>query len=51
MPGLRWAPSHEQEVVLLFGLLLPHLDGMSVIEEASDSFPDCVATDERGRRV
>lgn len=51
MPGLQWAPSYEQEVALLFGVLLPHLDGLSVIEEASDSFPDCLAIDERGRRV
>ena len=49
--GLQWAPSHEQEVVLLFGLLLPYIDGVLFIEEASDSFPDCIAVDDRGRPV
>jgi hypothetical protein len=39
--GLLWAPSYEQEVVLLFGLLLPYLDEAYAIEECSEAFPDC----------
>ncbi len=41
--GLRFAPSYENEVVLLFGLLMPHLKSQFVIEEYSGSFPDCIA--------
>lgn len=41
--ALMYAPSYENEVVLLFGLLIPHLDNQFVIDEYSGSFPDCVA--------
>lgn len=41
--GLLHAPSYENEVVLLFGLLMPHLDSQFVIDEYSGSFPDCIA--------
>lgn len=41
--GLSYAPSYENEVVLLFGLLMPYLDSQFVIDEYSGSFPDCKA--------
>lgn len=41
--GLLWAPSYEQEVVLLFGLLLPYLNEPISIDECRESFPDCIA--------
>ena len=41
--GLLRAPSSEQEVVLLFGLLLPYLDEPLSIDECHEAFPDCLA--------
>jgi hypothetical protein len=41
--GLQYTPSYENEVILLFGLLMSHLDDKFVIEEYSGSFPDCYA--------
>lgn len=41
--GLIWAPSYEQEVVLLFGLLLPYIDIAIKIDECRIPFPDCIA--------
>ena len=41
--GLLYAPSYENEVVLLFGLLMPHLKSRFVIDEYNGSFPDCLA--------
>lgn len=49
--GLRWAPSHEQEVGMLFGMLLPHIEGIAQVEESSDQFPDCVAVSADGKPV
>lgn len=48
-PGLRWAPSYEQEVVMLFGILLPYIEGIAKVEESSDQFPDCVAVSTDGK--
>lgn len=41
--GLLYTPSYENEVVLLFGMLMPYLDSQFVIDEYSGSFPDCRA--------
>lgn len=38
-----YAPSYENEVVLLFGMLLSHLNEKFVIDEYPGSFPDCIA--------
>ena len=43
--GLRWEPTNEQEVVVLFGRLLDHLDRPLAIESVGTTFPDCKATD------
>ena len=43
--GLRWEPSNEQEVVLLFGLLIPYLPRPLAIEFIQTPFPDCKAID------
>lgn len=43
-PYLEFTPTSEQEVVLLFGLLLPHLPERFVINEVRTAFPDCLAT-------
>ncbi|MEW6047720.1 MAG: hypothetical protein AB1609_14765 [Bacillota bacterium] len=48
-PGLRWAPPYGQEVVMLFGMLLPHIEGIAQVEESSDQFPDCVALNTDGK--
>lgn len=50
--GLLWAPSNEQEVVLLFGLLLPYLDEPISIDECREAYPDCIAIRSHdGRRI
>lgn len=50
--GLLLAPSNEQEVVLLFGLLLPFLDEPFSIDECREAFPDCTAIRSRdGRKL
>lgn len=41
--GLKYAPSYEAEVVMLFGMMLPHLESSFEIEEYNDEFPDCSA--------
>lgn len=41
--GFLYAPYYENEVVLLFGLLMPKLESKYVINEFSGSFPDCIA--------
>jgi len=45
---LKWAPSCEQEVVILFGMVLPHLDEKYVIDECRTAFPDCLLLNEDG---
>ena len=48
----EFAPSSEQEVVVLFGLLLPKLPVRLLINEVREKFPDCDAwvLDENGQR-
>jgi len=41
--GLKYTPSYENEVILLFGMLMPHLESQFVIDEYNGSFPDCTA--------
>lgn len=41
--GLRWDPTNEQEVVLLFGQVLDHLPRALAIEYIHTTFPDCKA--------
>ena len=49
--GLRWAPSYEQELVMLFGMLLPYLESIAKVEESSGQFPDCVAVGAEGKPI
>lgn len=49
--GLRWAPSYEQELVMLFGMLLPYLESIAKVEESSGQFPDCVAVGADGKPI
>jgi hypothetical protein len=42
-PWLEFAPGSEQEVVILFGLLLPRLPDRYLINEVRMPFPDCIA--------
>jgi hypothetical protein len=42
---LRWEPSNEQEVVVLFGRLLDHMPRAVAIEFVQTGFPDCKAID------
>jgi hypothetical protein len=48
--GLLYNPMLENEVVMLFSLLIPHLEDSFVIEEYSGTFPDCFAL-RNGQRV
>jgi hypothetical protein len=41
--GLAYAPSYEDEVIMLFGMMLPHLKDSFEIDEYNDEFPDCSA--------
>jgi hypothetical protein len=41
--GLLYNPMLENEVVMLFSLLIPHLKDSFAIEEYSGTFPDCFA--------
>jgi hypothetical protein len=41
--GLLYEPTYEGEVLLLFGLLIPHLKDDFVIDRCLGSFPDCIA--------
>ena len=40
---MRYAPTSEQEVVVLFTLLLSHLPMRFEIDEVREEFPDCLA--------
>lgn len=44
IPWLKYAPTSEQEVVVLFALLLPHLPQRFQLEEVHEEFPDCLAS-------
>jgi len=48
--GLLYNPMLENEVVMLFSLLIPHLEDSFAIEEYSGTFPDCFAL-RNGQRV
>ena len=41
--GFTYAPSYEDEVIMLFGMMLPHFKDVFEIEEYTDEFPDCSA--------
>jgi hypothetical protein len=41
--GLRWDPTNEQEVVMLFGQLIDHLPRPLAVEFIHTTFPDCKA--------
>jgi len=41
--GFLYTPSYENEVVVLFGMLLQDLDNRYVIDQYWGSFPDCLA--------
>jgi len=41
--GLLFEPTFEHEVVILFGLLIPHFKESFVIDKYPDTFPDCLA--------
>jgi hypothetical protein len=41
--GLLYEPTYENEVVLLFGLLIPYFEDKFVIDRYFGSFPDCLA--------
>lgn len=43
--GLRWEPTDEQDVVVLFGRLLDYLPRPLAVENVRTGFPDCKATD------
>jgi len=51
-PWFEFAPRSEQEVVALFGLLLPRLPLRLLINEVREAFPDCEAwvLEESGQR-
>lgn len=42
--GFRYEPTYEQEVIILFGLLIPSLKDKFIIDKYPDTFPDCFAT-------
>lgn len=48
--GLFYEPSSENEVLILFGMLLPYLDDQFGIDEYTGEFPDCKAT-HKGRSI
>jgi hypothetical protein len=47
-PWFEFAPRSEQEVVVLFGLLLPRLKRRFLINEVKEQFPDCHAYEING---
>jgi hypothetical protein len=51
-PWMKYTPTSEQEVVVLFALLLPNLSMHLEIDEVREQFPDCLAwrIDEDGSR-
>jgi hypothetical protein len=50
---MRYAPTPEQEVVIPFALLLPHLPYRLEIDEVREEFPDCLAwrVDDDGKQT
>ena len=48
--GLLYNPALENEAVMLFSMLIPHLGDSFAIEEYSGTFPDCYAL-RNGQRV
>jgi hypothetical protein len=42
--GLRYEPSYEDEVLILFSMLIPHFKDRFVIDSYTGAFPDCYAT-------
>jgi hypothetical protein len=48
--GLLYEPEYEEEVVMLFSLLIPYLEDSFVIDRYQDSFPDCFAV-RNGQRI
>ena len=49
-PWFEFAPRSEQEVVTVFGLLLPRLKRRFLIKEVREQFPDCQAWESMGIR-
>src|SRR5262245_6651212 len=47
-PWFEFAPRSEQEVVTLFGFLLPYLKRRFLINEVREQFPDCLAWEFKG---
>ena len=47
-PWFEFAPRSEQEVVALFGLMLPRLNRRFLINEVREQFPDCQAWEING---
>jgi hypothetical protein len=47
-PWFEFAPRSEQEVVALFGLLLPRLKRRFLINEVREQYPDCQAWEING---
>lgn len=41
--GLLFEPTYEQEVIILFGMLIPYLKDSFIIDKYPDTFPDCFA--------
>ena len=52
-PRMRYAPASEQEVIVLFALLLPDLPFRLELDEVHTAFPDCLAwrVNEDGRET
>jgi hypothetical protein len=52
-PRMRYAPTSEQEVIVLFALLLPDLPFRLELDEVRTGFPDCLAwrVNEDGRET
>jgi hypothetical protein len=48
--GFLYEPRYEIEVVMLFGLMIPHLHDSFVVEAYNDAFPDCFAS-MNGQRI
>jgi hypothetical protein len=42
--GLRYEPTVESEVLILFSLMIPHLEERFIIDKYPDTFPDCLAS-------
>src|SRR5207249_11449991 len=48
--GFLYEPEYEEEVVMLFGLIIPRLNDSYLIESCSGAFPDCFAL-RNGQRI